>query len=177
MNTSCEEIVAGSLLYHAVHGVCRVQKVVKERRSEKISQYIIVPNDTPLNKVLFTVAGDSLEVSGFHPLVSLESAKSILEYFKAGEGRAHASETFASEDAPTWALAKEFLNCCRNENAAKDQRRRQTLERSVRGLTRELAFVFKISLADVVAQVRKNLERTAKINPVMLNCLAQVVED
>ena len=55
---------------------------------------------------------------------------------------------------------------------AKDQKKRQILEHSVKGLIGELASVFKITLKETAAKVQKSLGNASKINPAVLVALA-----
>ena len=161
------EIVQGDLLYHSVHGLCRVREIIKEK---KILYYSLVPKTTSHMKVRFVIAISDIETSGFHLLVSLKEANEILDYFKAGD-------LTEVQDKQTWALAKAILSFSRDKSEVKDQRKRQALERSANGLVRELALVLEVSVEEAAARVRKSLGRASKINPLVLDALSHAIDD
>ena len=172
------EITRGDLLYHAVHGVCRVQEIVKQVRSdEEVSYCAMVPHRTQTSQVRFLVALEEIDLSGFHELISLEEAEKIVEYFKAGHTSPVEAPVSFAQDTRTWALAKTLMLCSRDEVVAKDQKRRQFLSRSAKGLIGELAFVFNVPLKKAALMVQSHLARTARINPTVLAALAQISED
>lgn len=179
-----EEIVEGDLLYHAVHGVCRVNEISKQKQSGKQSLYYsLVPKTTNQMKARFIIAAAGMETSGFHVLVSLKEANKILNYLKAGDKSTTPSvalsktvSSFAGKNQ-AWGLAHAILSFSYDKFEAKDQRKRQILERSAKGLVGELAFVFKITLKETAVRVQKSLGDTSKINPSVLVALAHASED
>lgn len=179
-----EEIAQGDLLYHAVHGLCRVDGVNKENQSgREVLRYSLVPKVANRMKERFIIAGADMKASGFHTLISLKGANEILEYLEAGEITAIPSgtEAKAASSSPAenqaWDLAKAILSFSRENLEVKDQRKRQMLERSAKGLVRELALVFKTDLKETAARVRKSLGAAPKINPSVLAALAHAGED
>ena len=60
---------------------------------------------------------------------------------------------------------------------AKDQRKRQALERSAKGLVGELSCVFKLTLKKTADRIQKNLGRASRINPSVLSALSLAGED
>lgn len=163
-----EKISQGDLLYHSVHGLCRVKEVLNQNQADKKS-YAIVPKLTSLAKVRFVVSAEDVKASGFHSPVSLAEANQILEYLKTGEKTAKENET--------WSLAETILSFSHDKSEARDQRKRQILARSARGLIGELAFVLEITVQEVVAKMRKSLTRSSKINPLVLTALTNAIED
>ena len=165
-------ILQGDLLYHAMHGLCRVDGIVRESQSgREVLTYSLVPKTPNRMKVRFVVPAVDIEASGFHALVSLKGANEILEYLRAGDLGA------AREEDQTWKLAKAVLSSSQDSPEVKDVRKRQTLERSAKGLVRELAFVLKMTLKETAASVQKSLGNASKISPMVLAALAHAGED
>jgi hypothetical protein len=179
-----EKIAQGDLLYHAVHGLCRVDEIGRQKESGKeVLSYSLVPKVANRMKVRFVIADTDLKASGFHALVSLKEANEILAYIEAGDIEAIPSAVGARAAASSrpenqaWELAREVMTFSREHVEVKDQRKRQVLERSVSGLVRELAFVFKATLKETAGKVRRSLGETPKINPSVLAALVHVGED
>lgn len=179
-----EKIVEGDLLYHPVHGTCRVNQIKKQKQSGKqILYYSLVPNMTNYMKVRFVIAAADLEVSGFHALVSPKEANKILDYLRAGDKKTvplvvtPKTASFSPEQNQAWDLARAILSFSHEKFEGQDQRRRKMLERSAKGLIGELAFVFKITLKETAAKVRKSLGDASKINPSVLLALAEASGD
>ena len=173
------KIANGDLLYHSVHGLCRVERVTKPSPSERNgSSYSLVPKIATKMKSRFVISAADMEISGFHGLVSPREANHILEYFKTGESRL-ASKTIPPPPRrnPAWELAQELLSFANDKFEAKDQRKRQALERSAKGLVGELSCVFKTSLKKTADRIQKSLGNTAKINPSVISALTLAGED
>ncbi len=179
-----DTIVQGDLLYHAVHGLCRVDQLTKQKQAGKeVRSYSLVPKVTNKMKIRFTITDKDMVASGFHALVSTKEANEILEYFKAGDITAvprgvepKALPDFA-QDNQTWGLAQALLSFSHDNMEIKDQRKRQMLERSAKGLLTELSFVFKTSLKETAVKVRKSLASAAKVNPLVLAAIENACED
>ena len=169
---------AGSLLYHPVHGICRIQSITKEPVAGRLAPfYALVPNVRHRDRSRFVVAAADIETSGFHELVSEAETKKILQYLTSGKADEKKLTGSYAEDTCTWALAEALLLCARDPMSTKDQRRRQLLDRSVRGLLREFSFVLELTVRDTSLLIQKSLGKSAKINPSVLTVLAQTVED
>lgn len=169
---AAKEIAEGDLLLHEVHGVCRVGKIGMENPGNREAlMYSLVPNDANKMKVRFVVPATELKISGFHVPVSARGAHEILEYLKAGD------LTADCEDDQAWVLAKAILTSSREGPGFKDSRKRQMLERSVRGFVAELAFVLKMTLKDAAASVKKSLGNPSRISPMLLAALTHASED
>ncbi len=181
-----EKMVEGDLLYHAVHGLCRLDKIIKQSQSGKeVLSYSLVPKMASEMKIRFVIAVAGLKASGFHALVSLKEANKILVYLKAGKIAAISSDvdpkeavsySFAAQ-SQAWDLAQALLSFSRENFEAQDQKKRQRLDRSAKGLVGELAFVFKIPLKETAARIQKSLGSASKINPLVLVALAHSSED
>ena len=164
-------MVPGDLLYHAVHGLCRVDEIAKENQSGKeVLCYSLVPNTANRMKVRFVVSVVDIQASGFHAPVSLKEAHEILEYLRAGV------LTVATAEDQAWVLAKAILSSSR-DNLIKDARKRQMLERSVKGLVGELAFVLKMTLKDMAVSIQKSMGNVSQISPMVLTALAHAGKD
>ena len=167
-----KEIVQGDLLYHVVHGLCRVDGIGKENQSgREVLCYSLVPKMASKMKVRFAVSVVDLQASGFHAPVSLKEAHEILGYLRAGV------LTAATADDQAWVLAKAILSSSRDNLEFKDARKRQMLERSAKGLVGELAFVLKVTLKEMAASVQKSLGNASQISPTVLDALANAGKD
>jgi len=100
-----------------------------------------------------------------------------LLYLKGGGKPSH-SEIDLNTSAPdqAWGLARSLQAFAHDKFEAKDQRKRQALERSARGLVGELSCVFKTSLKKTADRIQKSLGRT-HINPSVLSALTLAGED
>lgn len=165
-----KKIIDGDLLFHAVHGLCRVERVIEQQQAgKKIKAYSIVPRVMSKMKVRFVVAVGDLEMAGFHRLISPKEAKKILNYLKAGDGSAVQTE-------PKWILARNILAFSADKLKTRDQRRRQMLEQSIKGLVGEFAFVFKVTLKEAAAKIEKSLGKLPKTVPLLQTVLADAAE-
>lgn len=177
------QLMIGDSLYHAVHGLCRVAEVLKKKDSGKETiSYALVPKIFNPWNLRYVLAKEHMEGSGFHALISLAEAKAILGYFRKGvfdipvipsEER---QRSFA-EVHDTWALAKSILAAARQELVAKDQKRRQILERSARGLVLELAIVLQLPVKEAISQICQSLETTGKMHPLVKTALTNAGQD
>jgi hypothetical protein len=173
------KIVNGDLLYHSTHGLCRVERVTRPSASgQEGLSYSLVPKVAAKMKSRFVISASDLEISGFHGLVSPKEANKILNYLKSGNGKSRpgTDSTQAPQDQ-AWGLAHALQTFAYDKFEAKDQRKRQALERSARGLVGELSCVFKITLKKTADRVLKNLGHTSRINPSVLSALALAGED
>ena len=167
-----KEITQGDLLYHSVHGLCRVDDVVKgDPTRDETPSYSLVPKTPNKMKVRFVVRAADIEVSGFHTLISEKKANEILQYLKAGNLSA------VCDGNPTWLLAKAILSCSQENLEVKDIKKRQMLERSAKSLVRELAFVLKMTLGQTASNIQKCLGNRTRISPFVLTALAHAGED
>jgi len=152
-----------------------VAEIAKQSQSGRETlRYSLVPKVATKMKVRFIIADADMKTSGFHILISPKDANQILEYLENGDIVASSSSGPENE---AWDLAKAILSFSRENLEVKDQRKRQLLERSARGLVRELAFAFKMTLKETAARVRKSLGDTPKINPSVLLALVHASED
>ena len=167
------EIEEGELLYHAVHGLCRMDEVIEQGQSgKKVRCYSLVPqpNNNKM-KTRFVIEISQIEVSGFHPLVSLDEANKILDYLKPSSPKKVTGQN------QTWELAQAILTFSQDAAAGKDQRKRQMLHQSVKGLLGELAYVMKLNLKDTAAKIQKSLGNSSKVHPLVATALEQASED
>ena len=170
------DFVAGDLLYHAIHGLCRVSETSKsaDKDGKETVNYTLVPHIAKSGNQRFGFGAHDLQISGFHTLITKEEAQAILDFFRKGrivdlaeQVKLKTAPNF-SADVQTWALAQTLLSCAHDNVAAKDLRRRRTLERAAKGLICEIAHVFQIPTREAADQVRKSLECTHKIDPLVL---------
>jgi RNA polymerase-interacting CarD/CdnL/TRCF family regulator len=179
-----DKIARGALLYHATHGLCCVRGVLKKNLSnENVLCCELVPEGTNLMNIRYVIPVEHIAASGFHPPITSQEARMILEYLKTDNRSAviphsaHQNFSHFDQQSPTWTLAKEILSSSYDKKGARDQRKRQTLKSSVMGLVRELALVLKISIAETVAKIQVSLGRASDINPVLLAALRDADED
>ncbi len=166
-----EKILQGSLLFHAVHGLCCVKQLIKNKENGKNTiSYSLEPKNANKTRVRFVISESTIEASGFHSLVSTSQANGILRYLKNGDS----SKTTAPAEHEASRFAKEILSFSYENKDAKDQRSRQRVERSVSGLVGELAIVLKTDLREAAALVRESLGSPSKINPLILTALTNV---
>ncbi len=159
------------LLFHPSHGLCRVDTVTRKRgNGPSVLCYSLVPKVMSRMKVRFVVAAPDLRASGFHKIISAREAKKILDYLKAGDGRAEQSDQ-------TWALARNILSFSKERSNPRDQRQRQLLEHSVKGLVGELACVLQLDLKKTTSLVRKNLAHASRENAFVIAALGRAAEE
>ena len=164
-------ITEGDLLYHAVHGLCRVVEIDKQKEAGKETlSYSLVPKAAGRMKTRFIIGAAGMEESGFHTLASLKEANKILGYLKKP-----ASTLVGQNQA--WDFAKTIRLFSHEKFEAKDQRKRQQLERSVRGLVGEFSLIFKISLKETATRIQKSLGSAPRVNPAVLVAIEQAGED
>lgn len=169
---SQKEVVRGDLLFHAVHGVCRVDEIVNENRAGKeVCSYSLVPKMAGRMRVRFLVSVTDIQASGFHKPVTTKEAHEILGYLKAGV----LAEVPDNEEA--WSLARSILSSLHDKPEFRDARKRQMLERSAKGLVGELAFVFKTTLKAAASSIQRSLGNVSRINPMVLTALAHASKD
>ena len=172
-----EKIENGHLLYHPIHGLCRVERVTRPSSSgQEGLSYSLVPKVAHRMKSRFVISAADMEISGFHGLVSPKEANKILHYLKAGNENGHPIAVEAPPEEQAWGLARALQAFAHDKFEAKDQRKRQALERSARGLVGELSCVFKTTLKKTADRIQKSLGRT-RINPSVLSALALAGED
>jgi len=174
-----EKIANGDLLYHPVHGLCRVERVTPPDSSRGVGlSYSLVPKMVAKMKSRFVISAADLEVSGFHGLVSTKEANKILLFLKSKNGKDHPEGAAPSNlQDQTWGLARTLRTLAHDKFEAKDQRKRQALERSARGLVGELSCVFKLTSKKTADRILKHLGHASRINPSVLSALTLAGED
>ena len=88
-----------------------------------------------------------------------------------------AGDNSAPQDQQTWALAKNILFFSCEKFPAREQRKRQMLEYSAKGLIGELACVFKITLKEAAGMIQKSLGELSERNLSLTIALARAAED
>ena len=74
-----EKIANGDLLYHPIHGLCRVERVTRPSSpGQGDLSYSLVPKIAAKMKSRFVISAVDLEISGFHGLVTPREANKIL---------------------------------------------------------------------------------------------------
>ncbi len=169
VNRIKETIAKDDLLFHSVHGLCRVASVSPGAQSKE-SSYLLFPVPSNRAKARFTIPESLLVDSGFSKLISVKEANAILEYFKTGAKK-------ASECGQAWTLASMIWSESLSKDPVKDTRKRQMLGRSVKGLAGEIAYVLKFTIKEVATKIQRNLGSPSKINPLVLTALANADDD
>ena len=173
------KIASGSLLYHPVHGLCRVERVTPQGSSGQGGpSYSLVPKVVAKMKSRFVISEADLEISGFHGLVTPREANKILLSMKKVPSKKHPeAEAAPSPRDQAWGLAQAIVSFAHEKFEAKDQRKRQALEHSAKGLVGELSCVYKFSLKKTADRIIKSLGRLSQINPSVVSALALAGED
>ncbi len=164
-----DTIAKDDLLFHSVHGLCRVATVTPSAQPKEVN-YSLLPVSSNKGKVRFIIPESSLENSGFSKLISVKEANAILDYFKTGDKK-------DSECGQAWTLAETVWSESYGTEAVKDKKKRQLLERSVNGLVGELAFVLNSTLKQIAERIQRNLGAISKINPLVLTVLGNVEDN
>lgn len=166
-----KKITSRDLLFHPAHGLCRVDRVIEHKRAgQKELSYSLVPKTTNKMKVRFIIAANAVESSGFHRVMSSKEAGKILDYLKAGDDS-------PTQTDQTWMLAQNILSFSADKLNTRDQRKRQLLEHSVKGLVGELACAFKTPLKQAADKILHSLGNHSNINPVVLTAFENAVEE
>ena len=164
-----ETIVKNDLLFHAVHGLCRVAAMTRSVQAKELS-YTLLPVTNNKAKIRFVIPESALKNSGFSKLVSAKEGHAILKYFKTGKKD-------DSKDSQAWKLAMLIGSESSSKESVKDARKRQQVDSAVKGLTSELAFVLKMTLKEIAGTIRGNLGRISDINPLVLTALTNIDKD
>jgi len=167
-----ETIVKNDLLFHAVHGLCRVAAMTRSVQEKELS-YTLLPVTNNKAKIRFTIPESALKNSGFSKLLSVKEGHAILKYFKTGK----TGKKDDSKDSQSWKLAMLIGSESSSKESVKDARKRQQVDSAVKGLTSELAFVLKMTLKEIAGTIRGNLGRISDINPLVLTALTNVEKD
>jgi len=93
-----------------------------------------------------------------------------LSYLKDGKSG-------TTQTDPAWVLAHNILSFSADKLKTRDQRKRQLLEHSIKGLVGELSCVFKTHAKGAADKLRKSLGSNSKINPLVLTAFENAVED
>lgn len=164
-----DTVAKHDLLFHSAHGLCRVVGISRSPESVEAS-YSLLPVSSNNAKVRFIVPESSLENSGFSKPISVKEANAVLAYFKTGDKK-------DSHNGQAWTQSVMIWTESQGKTSMKDARKRQRLERSVKGLIGELAFVLNITAREIAGMIQKNLESLTQINPVVLAALANASKD
>jgi len=171
-----EEILEGSLLYHAVYGLCRVHRLVKQTPAgEEVASYLLMPKKINHMKTRITIAAADMETSGFHSPISVKEANEILEYLTTGDSTSTSSAALskthssAVEHNEIWDMAQTVFSY--EKTGTKDRVKRQVLEYSIKGIVGEFAHVFNITLKKSAEKVQKSLGSKLKVDSLTFNIL------
>lgn len=152
------------LLFHPVHGLCRVLEVHHKANPEESSCFLS-PIPQSRSRSRFTVPLKLLESSGFNRMVSAKEALHILNYFKTGEKK-------KSAKGHAWTLAEALRNEACSKEVSKDKRKIQQINQMAKSMVCELAIVLQLTTSETLLKVQENLEPLSKVNPLVLTALA-----
>jgi len=161
-----ETIKKNDLLFHPVHGLCRVAAMTRSADSKELS-YTLLPATDNKGKIRIVVPEKALENSGFSKLISSKEANTILDFFKTGKKA-------DSQDSQAWKLAMLIGSESSSKESVKDSRKRQQVDRAVKGLAGELAFVLEKTSKEMAEIIQEHLGRNSDINPLVLTALSNI---
>lgn len=166
-----EKLERHDLLFHPAHGLCRIDTVTRQRGAAGPAlSYSLVPKMMSRMKVRFFISEADLEASGFHKIISVKEAHQILGYLKTGDSG-------TEQTGQTWKLARNILCFSKDKINTRDQRKRQQLEHSMKGLVGEIACVLQLRIKDAAARIEKSLAPALlKGNPLLLAALGRAAE-
>ncbi len=158
-----KKISKNELLFHSVHGLCRVTEVTKKAAATPAACSLRPVAQTRSNS-RFMVPLDLLESSGFNRMVPVQDALEILEYLKNGKKK-------ESAEGNAWTLAVTLRTEARSKEVLKDKRKAQQINQLVKSLANEIAIVLSFTVADARQKIRESLSPDSKINPLVLAAL------
>lgn len=151
------------LLFHATHGLCRITAIDPDGISCVLSP--VAQNHA---KARFIVPLKMLPEAGFNKLMSVLEARSVLEYLKSGNKK-------NSKPGNAWVMAAEICTESASGSDKKDGRARQKIEKNVRSLSSELAYVLEISIEETCRTMLKNLKEISAVHPSVLVAFSKAV--
>lgn len=176
------EFKEGMLLFHPAYGPFVVKGISKrpELGGDGLC-YWLEPDRRQRLGTRFFIAVNRIQEAGFHPPVSEGEAEKLLEYLrngdelKSGNSKERIKEicSLLQENTP-WAFTR-ILFILSHANANEQSREeREALQRSVQGLTAELAYILKIPIKSAALKIRKSLGFSAHANPRVREALERV---
>jgi len=161
-----KKIRKNDLMFHSVHGLCRVAEIPKAG-ALPADNYSFVPVFQSRSKARFTVSREFLETAGFNKLISAKEANEILEYFKTGTKKSSAL-------GGAWELAVLLREESLSKEPMRDKRRAQKVNHSAKRLSSEMAIVLQSTVREMADKILENLEAVSKTNPMVLAALENV---
>jgi len=156
-----QTIIKDDLFFHSSHGVCRVSGIQNPRAAQGCS-YILSPLARDRGKARFVIDREAFEASGFNRLTSPAEGQAVLEYFRTGKS------TF-KKDTEIWRRAQLIRKESLSRTLGADGRKRQEIERAIKGLVKELACVLETPIEEISKKIKDSLSRKAVMNVVVLN--------
>ena len=160
-------LIKGQLLFHATHGLCRVDKVNLE---EGEIVYVLLPVLQQYAKARFLIPQKTFEHSGFNQLLAVSESQSLLDFFKNGKPK-------KAKLSPVWEMAVFIMAASRNLENAKDWKMRDQLNKSVKSIVGQLACSLKLNIWEICELIRDKLKEHSAINPGVLEALAKAESD
>jgi RNA polymerase-interacting CarD/CdnL/TRCF family regulator len=176
------EFKEGTLLFHSAHGPFRVKGVLRkpELGGDGLC-YWLEPDRRQRLGTRFFIAVNQIQKAGFHPPVSQGEAEKLLEYLrngdelKPGTSKERIKEicSLLQENTP-WAFTKILFILSHANTNEQSREEREALQRSVQGLTAELAYVLKIPVKSAALRMRKSIGFSAHANQKVREALERV---
>ena len=173
----------GSLLFHSSHGPCHVRDIIKQTQSGKdLYYYSLESKQARFKRARFLIDADQVEISGFHPALSLKEAERILDYLKTsdpkdrklGAGQPKLVLKLIQENAP-WAFGRVVLIFSREKAGQGAKGKREMLTRAAKGLMNELSYALEIPEEEALVRMKKSLQRGATVNPWVLETISNIL--
>lgn len=160
------KIKKNDLFFHYIHGLCRVTMISKPYDSQDEKTYTLLPVEkNPNNTTKFHIQESGFPDSCFIKLVSVEEAQSILVFLKNGKEK-------KNEITQLWALAKFIYEAAESKDHVKTGPKRLELDRALRALVAQLAFILNLSVKETASRIQENLSAKLDINPYISHFLS-----
>lgn len=153
------------LLFHASHGLCRIEKISRDSEDKETTVFVLIPVLKSFAKVRFMIPENKFEDSGFKTLMTVPEANQILDFFKTGK---------KPDSGQNWDMAIHIADEAHSGQTGKDLRKRQQLGQYVKALAGEISCVLQISIQEACDRIRKNLRQQCVIKAGVLVALAEV---
>lgn len=168
MNKLSAAIQKNDLFYHYVHGLCRVVIVSKSCGDQKETVYTLHPVEKNYhNNMKFHIDENRFENSGFNRMISVDEARNMLKFFKSGRGNKLATTRL-------WKLARMIYETAGKDDPIKAGSERLALDRALKALVWQLAFIFNLTVNETGSRILDNLSVKLNVNPYIMQFLSNI---